>query len=227
MLRLNGVPGSSPSGTGASVVRPQFGQCPAPAFAGAGSAFHPRDHRPDLGQVDLVVAGRQRLRVFAQRGPAIGAARGARGHRLVRVFRQHPTAALAAQAALARTFAFRLVAVVDLLALRRRHAGIVRRLRRSAKPRLQVRDPRRQCPDLRRERLNLRPQRPDQRVFLVMRQGAEVGKIGHPNLESWAPWSRQPLCQPLPPMPSRRGMSRYKLSYVEQSFVKYIVALTC
>jgi hypothetical protein len=29
------------------------------------------------------------------------------------------------------------------------------------------------------------------RVLLVGRQVAEVGKIGHPKLASWAPWSRQ------------------------------------
>src|SRR4051794_28317131 len=37
----------------------------------------------------------------------------------------------------------------------------------------------------------MRPERSDQRVLFVMRQAGEVGKLGHPELESWPPWSRQ------------------------------------
>ena len=81
-----------------------------------------------------------------------------------------------------------------LLALRRRHAGVVRRLRRQPKPGLQFRHPRRQ-------RLNLRPQRSDQRVLLVMRQAAEIRKLGHPKLESRQPGSRQAaILQPDTPL---------------------------
>ena len=210
MLRLNGVPGSSPCGSGASVVPPQPWQCPAPAFAGAGSAFHPCDHRLDLRQVDLVVAGRQRVVVLVQRGLAVCTANRTRDHGLVGVCHQRSPAAFAPQAALARTFTLGLVRAVGLLALRGWHGGVVRRLRRPTEPGLQFRHPRRQCLDLRRERLNLRPERSDQRVLLVVRQVAEVGKIGHPKLESWAPWSRQLSIDPIAYQPSSRGVEQIR-----------------
>src|SRR6185312_8202675 len=76
---------------------------------------------------------------------------------------------------------------------RGRHAGIIRRLRWHTKFRFKLRHTRRQYLHLRGQRLNLRPQRQDQGIFLVVRQATEVGELGHPKLESWPPWSRQPF----------------------------------
>jgi hypothetical protein len=36
----------------------------------------------------------------------------------------------------------------------------------------------------------------DQRVLLLMRQPTEIGKLGHPQLESRASWSRQAVFKP-------------------------------
>ena len=114
-------------------------------------------------------------------------------------------AAFAPQAALARTFTPRFVRAVGLLALRGRHRRVVRRLRGITQLGLKLGNPCRQCEDLRCEHLNLRPQRADQRVLLVMRQAGEVGKLGHPKLESWPPWSRQPPCDSAGYTPSTGG----------------------
>jgi hypothetical protein len=82
---------------------------------------------------------------------------------------------------------------VGLFALGGWHTGIVRRLRWHTKLRFKLRHTRRQYLHLRGQRLNLRPQRQDQGIFLVVRQATEVGELGHPKLESWPPWSRQPF----------------------------------
>ena len=42
-----------------------------------------------------------------------------------------------------------------------------------------------------RQRLNLRPQRTDQRILLLVRQLAEIRKLGHPSLQSQLPGLRQ------------------------------------
>src|SRR5438309_6598166 len=48
-----------------------------------------------------------------------------------------------------------------------------------------------------------------------MRQGTEVGKLGHPKLESCPPWSRQWPCDSDPHAPSIRGVSRYPRHVVD------------
>src|SRR4051794_20219046 len=115
---------------------------------------------------------------------AVSAAHRARDHRLVGVLHQVPATARSPQAALAWSRPLRLLVPLGLLARRRRQAGVVRRLRRNPKPGFQLRHARCQS-------LHLRPQRPDQGVLLIMQQVAEVGKLGHPQLESQPPWSRQ------------------------------------
>jgi len=75
-----------------------------------------------------------------------------------------------------------------------------------SEPCLQLRDPRCQC-------LNLRPQRPDQRVLFLMRQAAEIRKLGHPSLESQPPRLRQAAMRAASHPPARRGgLSRYSRS---------------
>ncbi len=117
---------------------------------------------------------------------------------LIRIGRQNPSAADAAQAAWTRATARRLVPV-RLLALRRRYAGVARCLGRSTKLRLQLRDPSRQ-------RLNLRPKRQDQSILVIVRQSAQVRKLGHPQLESNPACSRQPHTKPTA---KTGGLSRY------------------
>src|SRR3954467_8344818 len=177
----------------------------AATLAVTGILLHPRDDRLDLRQIDLVVAGGQRVIVRMERGLAVGAAHRTRDHRLVGVLRQQSSAALPPEAALARAFTFGPVGAIGFLALRGRHGGVVRRLRRSTQLGLELGNPRRQYLNLRRQRLNLRPQRSDQRVLFVMREAAEVGKLGHPKLESWPPWSRQWPFDPAAYIPSTGG----------------------
>jgi len=144
------------------------------AAAGAvpGVAFHPRHHRTHDGQVDLVVAPVQHLVGICQRGLAVRTGWRLRGHRLVGIAGQRAATALATQAAFARSDALGFLRVVRLLTLRRRQAGIVRGLRRFVELSFEPRDPRRPA-------LNLRPQLPDQGVFLGVAQVVEVGKLGH------------------------------------------------
>ena len=160
----------------------------------ASVALHPRHHRPDRRQIDLVVARGKFPISFLQRRLAVRAAHWPRDHRLVRGLHQRSAAALAPQTAFARSLPPRLLAAIGFLARRGWHAGVVRRLWRQPKTGLQFRHPRRQ-------RLNLRPQRSDQGVLLVMRQAAEVRKLGHPKLESRQPGSRQAaILQPDTPL---------------------------
>jgi len=160
----------------------------------ASVALHPRHHRPDRRQIDLVVARGKFPISFLQRRLAVRAAHWPRDHRLVRGLHQRSAATLAPQTAFARSLPPRLLAAIGFLARRGWHAGVVRRLRRQPKTGLQFRHPRRQ-------RLNLRPQRSDQGVLLVMRQAAEVRKLGHPKLELRQPGSHQAaIFQPVTPL---------------------------
>ena len=173
MLRLNGVPGSSPSGSGGE-------RDAAAARALPGVMLHPRHHGRDCRQVDLVITAAQHLVGFAEHRLAMRAPnRPCRDH-FVRVRGQCPSAARATEAALARTTALGLLRLVRLVPFQGRHAGIVRRLRWHAKLRFKLRHARRQ-------QLNLRPQRQDQGILLVIRKATEVGELGHPKLESWPP----------------------------------------
>ena len=164
-------------------------------------ALDPRDHRPDGGQVDLVVARRQHAVGRVERRPAVRAAGRTRGDGLVGALAQQPAPALAAQAALARAAAHRLVRPVRLAARSRWRARIVRRLRRP--------QPRFQLAHARRQRLHLRPQSADQCVLLGMRQGAEVRKLGHTQLQPSRTGSRQCRSHPNHKPPSSQGMSIY------------------
>jgi hypothetical protein len=110
-----------------------------------------------------------------QRGVAMGAGKGFRGHRLVGMANQRAAAAFAAKAALARCNMFGLLRSVRLLTLRRRQAGIVRVFRGFGEPRLKF-------GDASLGRLKALPQRPDQGVFLGVTQVVEVGKLRHPSL---------------------------------------------
>jgi hypothetical protein len=169
-----------PSGTAANVTPPQHRQCPAPAFAGAGSAFHPGHHGTNHGQVDPVITSVQHLVCFAQRRLAVHAGHDFGDHRLIGIAGQRATAALAAQTALAWAVSPGFLRLVGLLALRWRQARIVRRLRWLAEPGFKCRNP-----PL--GRLKPLKQRQDQRVLLGVAQVAEVGKLGHPKLESSRP----------------------------------------
>ncbi|MBV8614432.1 MAG: IS66 family transposase zinc-finger binding domain-containing protein, partial [Acetobacteraceae bacterium] len=98
----------------------------------SGIALHPRHHRHDLRQVDLVVAAAQPLVGLAQDRMAVRAPdRPGRDH-FVRQRRQRPPAARSPQAAPARASAPGFLRPVRLLAPRWRQAGVVRRLRRAA-----------------------------------------------------------------------------------------------
>src|SRR3954447_20562155 len=57
----------------------------------------------------------------------------------------------------------------------------------------------------------MRPERSDQRVLFVMRQAGEVGKLGHPELESWPPWSRQSPFDSQHTYRQAGEMSRYQM----------------
>src|SRR3954453_18515711 len=156
----------------------------ATARAVTGVALHPRHYRHDRWQFDLVEACGPRLVALVQRALKVPATYRTGAHGRVGIRHQCPTAARAAQTALARAFTLELVLPIRLLAVRGRQAGVVRRLGRLTELCLQLRHPRYQ-------RLDLRPKRSDQRVLLVMRQETEVGELGHPKLESCPPWSRQ------------------------------------
>jgi hypothetical protein len=97
---------------------------------------------------------------------------GFRNHRLVRMADQRSATASAAQAALAWSDAFGFLRLIGLLTLRRRQAGIVRRLARFGKPRFKFGN----APF---GRFKALPQRPDQGVFLGVAQVVEVGKLRH------------------------------------------------
>ena len=89
----------------------------AAAAALPGVALHPGDHRRDFRQVHLVEAACQPLIGLGQRRLAMRAAGRAGGDGLIRRLGEQPTAALAAEAALARTGPGRPVVAVRLLAL--------------------------------------------------------------------------------------------------------------
>ena len=151
MFGLNGVPGSNPSGTGASVVAPQERQ------AGAAAAFHAGDDGGELGPLDFVVARVERVIVFAEGRIAAMATHRLGGHCLVRVATERASAAFATEAAQAGAFRFGLVRAVGLVTFRRRQAGIVWRLRRRRQcrqPSLKRRDARERLAQLRRLRLD-------------------------------------------------------------------------
>jgi len=156
----------------------------ATAPAAASVALHPRHHRRHPGQVDLVVAPVQHLVRLAERRLAVRASHRPGADKLIRGCGQRSPATHTAQAARARAVALALLWPVRLLTPRWRQAGVVRRLRRCPKPCFQLRSPCHQCLGLRGQHLNLRPQRPDQRVFLLVRQMAEIRELHHPSLES-------------------------------------------
>src|SRR3954451_19568104 len=113
----------------------------AATLAVTGILLHPRDDRLDLRQIDLVVAGGQRVIVRVERGLAVGAAHRTRDHHLVGLLRQQSSAALPPEAALARAFTFGPVGAIGFIALRGRHRGVVRRLRRSTQLGLEFGNP--------------------------------------------------------------------------------------
>jgi len=122
----------------------------------------------------------QHLVRFAQRRLAVHTGHGLRNHGLIGIAAQRSTAALATQTALARAVSPGFLRLVGLLPLRWRQAGIVRGFRRFTELCLECRDP----PF---SRLKPFEQRSDQRVLLGVAQLAEVGKLGHPKLESRPP----------------------------------------
>jgi hypothetical protein len=179
MFTLNGEPSSRPAGIAARVTPPQRGQCPAPAFAGAGSTFHPGHHGAHHREVDLVVTTVQHLIGICQRGLAMRAGGRFRGHRFVRMTGQRTATPFATQATCAWSDTHGLLRLVRLVTLQACpcegggwQAGIVRCLRRFVELGFERRHPSRQA-------LHLRPQRPDQSVLLGVAQVAEVGKPGH------------------------------------------------
>ena len=137
-----------------------------------GVPLHTRHHRANHGDVYLVVSSVQHLVGIRQRGPAMRTGCCLCRDCLVGFADQWAAAALAAQAALARSDTLRFLRLVRLLPLRWRQAGIVRGLRRIAELCLEFRDPRHQ-------RLDLRPKREDQRVLFSVAQIAEVRRLGH------------------------------------------------
>src|SRR3954447_4292624 len=107
--------------------------------------------------------------IYAPKRWAMRAPDRLRRDHFVRVRGQCPSAARATEAALTRAASLGLLRPVRLVPFRGRHAGIIRRLRWHTKLRFKLRHTRRQYLDLRSQRLNLRPQRQDQGIFLVVR----------------------------------------------------------
>ena len=97
-----------------------------------GVTLHPGHHRANRWQIDPVVARVQHLVSLGQSGVAVHAGDNLGGDSLVGVARQRPAATGATQAATARSDTLDFLRPVRLLPLRRRHAGIVRGLRRLA-----------------------------------------------------------------------------------------------
>jgi hypothetical protein len=61
-------------------------------------------------------------------------------------------------------------------------------------------------------------------VLFVMRQAGEVGKLGHPELESWPAWSRQSPFDSAAYIPSSGEMSRYsECSVIKASLVMRLI----
>src|SRR3954447_19431148 len=136
---------------------------PAAVRASAEIALHPRHHRTDRRQIDLVVAGVQDVIAGAERRVTMGAGRRPGDDKLIRLLRERATTALASDAALARAAPLLPLRAVRFLPRRWRQARVVRGLRRLFQLRLQLRY-------ARGERLDLRPERQDQRVLLSLRQ---------------------------------------------------------
>ena len=135
--------------------------------------------RANRWQVDLIVVPVQNMIIGAQRGTAVATGGRLGRHQLIGIRRQRTTTAFAPQTGLARAVPLDPGRAVRLLPLRRWHARIARRLRRLVQRRLQRDHPRGQ-------RLYLRPQRMDQRIFLLVRK---LGKVRqrrrlHPQAES-------------------------------------------
>jgi len=141
-------------------------------WAMPGVTFHTGYHRANHGKVYLVVEPVQHLIGIRQRGLAMGTGCCFCRDCLVGFASQRATAALAAQAALARSDTPRLFRLVRLLPLRWRQAGIVGSLRRIAESRFKSLNPRRQGP-------HLRPKREDQGVLFSVAQVVEVRKLAH------------------------------------------------
>jgi len=143
-------------------------------------SLHPRHHRPDWRQVNLVVKIVQHLLGIGQCSLAVHAGQRLCYDRRIGVAGQRPATTLPAEATLPRAIPPRLLRLVGLLSLRRRQAGIVRRLRRRGELRLQLGDPT-LC------RVKPLQQRQDQRILLGVAQLAQVGQYGHAKLESSCP----------------------------------------
>lgn len=186
----------------------------APAMPGV--AFHPRHHRANRWQIDLVVAAMQNLIVIAQRRPAMGAGCRLAGNDLVGFRGQRPATALAPDAARARAVPLLSRRPVGFLPFRWRRAGIVRGLWRFLQLRFQVRHPRPQLSDLAAQRLNLAHQRMDQRILLLVGKPGKVWqgrRRSHPQVESRPAPNVKILCErpshSPTPTPPAGGMSNY------------------
>jgi hypothetical protein len=138
----------------------------------SGVALHPGHHGTHHRQVDLVIPAVQHLISVRQHGLAMRAGGGFRRYRLVGMADQRTAAAFAAEAASARSDALGLLRLIGLLTLRRRQAGIVRRLAGFGEPRFKFDN----APF---GRLKALPQRPDQGVLLGVAQVVEVGRLRH------------------------------------------------
>ena len=156
---------------------------PAAALAEPGISLHPRHHRPDLRQIDLVIASGQRVVGFWNAAWQ---------------WAQHSARAITVSSGFSASI--RPPPFRPRLPWRGPAAWLVARLGflpceggtdelsgvfggSPAWP---------PAPPPAPSGLNLRPKRADQRVLLVMRQAAEVRKPGHPKLELRPSWSRQP-----------------------------------
>ena len=162
-----------------------------------GKALHPGHHRAHNRQIDLVVAAVQHLLGLCQCRLAVRAGQGLGNHRLIRITGKRPAAPSATETAMARALPFGLLRMVGLLPLRRRHAGIVRCLRRLAELGFEFRNP-----PL--SHVKSLPERSDQRIFLGVAQIIEVGELRHPafRIDSTVTVSTPlllPKSRPLPP----------------------------
>src|SRR5271155_3915616 len=104
-------------------------------------SLHPRHLRADWWQIKLVIRIVQHLLGIGQRSLAVHASSRLGYDRRIGIAGQRPATTLPAEATLPRAIPLGLLRLVGLLSLRRRQAGIVRRLRRLGEPRLQLGDP--------------------------------------------------------------------------------------
>ena len=158
----------------------------ATAAAAPAEQFHPRHHRPDDGQVDMVIAMAAMLLRRCHRRIAMRALLGKPLIRPVRLRRQRPRHTRTRRPRLADLVLFIFPVRPAGAILRRRKMRIRRILSHLADKRFQLRDP---CRHARDHRCLIK----DQGVFLCVTQAANGGLV-HPHVDSYSRGPRNRFC---------------------------------